>query len=143
MRMCVWVFVRARHTQDQQLLELIRLTNSEGGEEEEEREQYESLPLSPDTRGHRPAGKLWTLDVLCGRGSVRSLAPAGSQRSLLHRSRKRGTMRPLPSGKNIPLRCIFVPAIVTETRGCVSEVKLGMCLWSVELPALCERCVHH
>lgn len=87
------------------------------------------------TRGHHPAGNLGTLDVLYGCCSSCSLVPAGSQQSLLHHSRKRGTIHtptPLHASKKHPYCFSFLP--LSWYKRLRQEVKSGMCVQSVESP---------
>lgn len=128
--MCVSAYRASQTHSGIAALELIRLTNGGGcsGVEEEEENNTTSFlpsPLLIGTRGHCPAGNLETLDVLYGCCRSCSLVTAGS---LLHSSRKRGTIHPLPTQlqKNTLPYCLsFLP--LSPDKRLRQEVKLGMC----------------
>lgn len=113
-----------------------------GGGGGERREENNATSFPPSlllfglrTRGHHPAGNLGTLDVLYGCCSSCSLVPAGSQQSLLHHSRKRGTIHtptPLHASKKHPYCFSFLP--LSWYKRLRQEVKSGMCVQSVESP---------
>lgn len=127
---CVCVCTSQTHSQDEQLLELIRLTNSEGGggggvervRRRRRRENNTNLSLCLQTHvviARRENSGPWTFSADVA-PLVLSLQLALSALCCTARGNEvQCALSSPPLRKNILLAPLFVPAIVTETRGCV------------------------